>query len=283
MTAPTRDNSVLLATRITHLLLVTAVVPSFYVLTFRPTETATRFAWPLIPTMSAMCFGSLYFAVIYSFLRVTFAKRWHEVAQVLWATLPVLIALCAVTIVHWDKFAHGTVRFSIWGLAYLVGPPLVALLLVVNGRRDPRTPSATEVLMPTVVRRIAFLFGVLVGVVALALIFAPEFMSSVWPWPIKPLSSRALGSLFLAAATVQFAAALEMRWSALRIAAQSAILWLTLLIISAVRAFDQFDQSRPGTWMFWAFLGIEWSLAVGSYCLLESKRKRAESAVGSAR
>jgi len=54
-----------------------------------------------------------------------------------------------VTIVHWDKFAHGTVRFSIWALAYLVFPPLVALFLVVNGRRDPRTPSDTDVLMPT--------------------------------------------------------------------------------------------------------------------------------------
>jgi len=149
MTNPPRDDAVLLATRIAHLFLVIAVIPSFYVLTFHPDETSTRFAWPLVPTMSAMCFGSLYFALIYSFLRVTFAKRWHEVAQVLWATLPVLVALCGVAIVHWGKFAHGTVRFSIWALAYLVFPPLVALFLVVNGRRDPRTQSDTDVLMPT--------------------------------------------------------------------------------------------------------------------------------------
>lgn len=283
MTAPIRDDSVLLATRVAHLLLVIAVVPSFYVLTFHPDQTATRFAWPLVPTMSAMFFGSLYLAVIYSFSRVTFAKRWHEVEQVLWATFPVLVCLGVVTVVHWEKFAHGTLRFAIWALAYLILPPFLLWILVVNRRRDPRTLGPDDVVVPTLVRRAAFVFAIVVGLVAAGLLFAPTAMAGVWPWPIKPLASQALGGLLTAASTVQFAVAFEKRWSALRLVAQSAILWMSMLLVSVVRAFEQFDTSRAFTWGFLAFLGLEWVLAVGSYVFLERRRKRAVLAATSAR
>lgn len=282
MTAQTRDDSILLATRIAHFVLAIAVAPSAYILTIHPDETATRFAWPLAPTMSAMFFGSLYFAVIYSFLTVTFAKRWHEVEQVLWATFPVLVCLGVVTVLHWEKFAHGTVRFSIWAAAYLVFPPFLLLVLVLNRRRDPRTPSPEDIEVPRIVRRAALWFAILVSLVAAALLFAPTFMAGVWPWPIKPLASQALGGLLTAAATVQFAVAFEKRWSALRLVARSAILWMSMLLVSVVRAFEQFDTSRPGTWVFLAFLGLEWVLAVGTYVVLESQRKRAVAVVTTA-
>lgn len=275
MTPPPRDDRVLLPTRIAHGVLAAVVAPFFWGLTFHPEATATNFAWPLTPTMSAFFFGSLYFAVIYSFLRVAFAKRWHEVALVLWATLPVLAALGVVTTLHWEKFAHGTLRFWVWITAYLVFPGILLVMLLVNRRRDPRVPNAVDVVIPPGVRRVALVLGVAVGAVGAALLVAPAYMATVWPWPIKPLSSQALGCLFLAPAAVQFIAAKETRWSALRIATQSAVLWFSMLIVGVVRAFDEFDRSRATTWIFVAVLGLEWLLAAWSYVALEKQRRAA--------
>lgn len=283
MTAPPRDDSVLLVTRIAHGILALVVAPFFLGLTFDPESTATNFAWPLVPTMSAFFFGSLYFAVIYGFLRVAFAKRWHEVALVLWATLPVLAMLGVVTVRHWDKFAHGTLRMGIWITAYLVFPAILLAMILANRRRDPRTPSPGDVEIPARVRRAALLLGIVVGLVGASLILFPKTMAAIWPWPIKELSSQALGCLFLAPAVVQFLAARETRWSALRISTQSAILWFSMLIVGVVRAFDEFDRSKPLTWVFLAFLGLEWLLATWSYVALEAQRRRNESGLRAGR
>ena len=282
MTAPSRDDSVLLVTRIAHGVLAIVVAPFFWGTTIHPESTATNFAWPLLPTMSAMFFGSLYFAVIYSFLRVAFARKWHEVALVLWATLPVLAMLGVVTIRHWEKFAHDTLRFDIWFVAYVVFPIPLLVILLVNRRRDPRTPNQIDVTVPAGVRRTALALGVVVGLVGAALILFPTYMATVWPWPIKQLAAQGLGCLFLAPAMVQFIATKETRWSALRIPTQSAILWFSMLIVGVVRGFDEFDRSRPLTWAFLAFLGLEWLLATWSYVALEAQRRRNEQALGSA-
>ncbi|MCY2959252.1 MAG: hypothetical protein NTY35_03725 [Planctomycetota bacterium] len=282
MTAPPRDDSVLPVTRLAHGILAIVVAPFFYGLTFHPGNTVENFAWPLVPTMSAMFFGSLYFAVIYSFLRVAFAKRWHEVALVLWATLPVLAMLGIVTIRHWEKFAHGTLRFSIWITAYVVFPTILLLMILANRRRDPRTPNPGDVEIPATVRRTSLLLGIVVGLVGVALILFPKPMAAAWPWPIKELSSQALGCLFLAPAVAQFIAAKETRWSALRISTQAAILWFSLLLVAVVRAFDEFDRSRPLTWVFLVFLAMEWLLATWSYVALEGQRRRNEAALGRA-
>lgn len=279
MTPPARDDSLLLVTRLAHAALAVAVIPSFYNLTFHPEATATNFAWTLAPTMSAMYFGALYFAVVYSFLRVTFARRWHEIALVLWATLPVVLVLAVVTFLHWEKFAHGTVRFWIWLAAYVGASILLPYILWSNGRRDPRTPNPGDVEIPAIVCRAALVLGIVVGFVGAALILAPTPMGGAWPWPVKPLAAQAVGSLLLAASAVQIRVTLDRRWSSVRIAAQTAILWVSMVIVAVVRGFDQFDTSRPMTWGFLALLGIEWLLATGTYAVLEGRRRRNAAAM----
>ncbi len=274
MTAPARDDTVLLVTRLAHAALAVAVVPSFYNLTFHAEATGTNFAWPLAPTMSAMFFGALYFAVIYSFLRVTFAKRWHEIALVLWATLPVVLVLAVVTFLHWEKFAHGTVRFWVWFAAYIGASILLPYILWSNGRRDPRTPNPGDVEIPSIVCRTALFLGIVVGLVGAAMILAPASMAAHWPWPVTPLSAQAVGSLLLAASAVQIRVTIDRRWSAVRIAAQTAILWVSMVIVAVVRGFDQFDTTRPMTWGFLVLLVLEWLLATGTYVVLEGQRRR---------
>jgi hypothetical protein len=280
-TSVARDDRVLLANRVAHALLVIAVFPFFVGLTFFPQHTDKNFAWPLTPTMSAMLFGSLYLAVVFSFTRLVFARKWHHVAMVMWATLPVLTLLGLVTIVHWEKFTGPLPAFAVWFAAYVCLPPVLAALLYFNGLRDPKIPDPIDVEIPASIRGSTTVLGVVFLVVGIALFFFPTQMIEVWPWAMKPLAAQAIGSLFMAPAIVHIIAIFEARWSALRIVSQAAIIWFTAILVGVARAWGEFDTSRWLTWPFVIMLALEWVFAVLTYVSLERERlRRAEAAAG---
>lgn len=283
MHAPLRDDRILFVTRFLFGLFAFVVLPFFLGLTFWPEHTDVNFSWPLAPRMSAMLFGSLYFAVVYSFLRVAFARAWHHVALVLWATLPVLAMLGVVTLMHWEKFTSDPLRLGVWITAYLVFPPFLTLLLALNLRRDPKVPDTDDVEVPLGVRRLSLVFGFAFGLVGLGLLVAPTFMATIWPWPIKKLAAQGIGCLFLAPFAVQLVALSESRWSAIRLVTESAILWFTAIWVAVFRCFDEFDTSRPFTWVFLAFLAAEWVLATWLYVGLEARRRAQRNDIRTAR
>lgn len=282
MSSPIRDDRILLVTRLLFGLFALVVFPFFVGLTFYPEHTEANFSWPIAPRMSAMMFGSLYFAVVYGFLRVAFAKKWHHVALVLWATLPVLAMLGVVTLMHWDKFTSDPLRLGVWITAYLVFPPVLTILLGLNLRRDPKTPDPDDVEVPLGVRRLSIVFGLAFGAVGLALVLAPTFMATIWPWPVKKLAAQGIGCLLLAPFAVQLVALSESRWSSIRVVTESAILWFTAIGVAVFRTFDEFDTSRPFTWVFLVFLAAEWLLAVWLYLGLEARRRAARGATAPA-
>lgn len=271
---PRRDDRVLLVTRLVHGLLVVIVVPFFIGLTFYPEHTDTNFAWPLVPRMSAMFFGSLYLAVIYSFARAALARQWHHVGLLMWATIPVVAMLGAVTLLHWDKFGHGLLAFQVWLAVYVFSPPLLVFVLLVNRRRDPRVPDRHDVVIPLGVRRGTAILGLLFAGVGAALLLFPEAMMGVWPWPLKPLSSRGIGCMFIAPAVTHLIALRDSRWSSLKIATEAALLWFTAIAVAVVRCWSDFDTSRPLTWVFLFVLGVEWAFTLWSYVTLEGARRR---------
>jgi hypothetical protein len=273
MHTPPRDDRIFPITRVLFGALVIVVFPFFYGLTFNPGNTAENFAWPLAPKMSALLFGTLYFAVVYSFLRVAFARLWHRVALVLVATLPVLVALGIVSLRHWEKFTTDPPRLAVWVTVYLVFPPFLALLLWWNWRRDPKVPEADDVVVPLGLRRLSLVLGLVFAAVGAALILAPVAMADVWPWAVKPLAAQAIGALFLAPAAVQLVIQREERWSALKLVVEAGILWFGAILVSVVRTFEEFDRSRPMTWLFIGFLAVELGLTVWMYLYFESKRR----------
>jgi hypothetical protein len=275
MTAPLRDDSILLPVRIAHGVLALVVAPFAWILTVHPDRTAENFSWPLAPTMPVLFFGALYAAVSFGFLRVACARRWHEVSIVLWTTLPVLALLGLVSATHWDKFTDGPVRLAVWITAYFAFPPVLLGLILWNRRRASGQREPGDVVLPSAVKVPSLVLGLLVGLTGVALLVAPARMAEIWPWSAKPLAAQAIGCLLVAPAVAQIAAARETRWSALRIPAQAAIVWFTLAIAAVVRAFHEFDTSRPATWLFLAVLACEWALAVGTYAVLEARQRRA--------
>lgn len=274
MPDPNRSDRVLPIARVLFGALALVVFPFFWGLTVHPENTAENFAWPLAPRMSALLFGTLYMAVVYSFLRVAIDKRWHEARLIFVTTLPVLVALGLVSWAHWDKFTDDPKRLAVWITAYMVFPPFLLWMIWAHRGRDSRQLEPGDVFVPVGVRRFSLVIGILFGVVGLLLLLAPDTMAGVWPWAIKPLSSRAIGALLIAPLCAQVTILSEERWSALKLPIESGILWFGGVLVSIVRCWDEFDRSRPMTWAFVAAVAIEWLLVVWMYVAFELRRAR---------
>jgi hypothetical protein len=89
-----------------------------------------------------------------------------------------------------------------------------------------------------------------VAVVAgLFLFLLPQRAIDVWPWHLTPLTSRVLGAVFMLGIAA-LGVVTDARWSAARIMLQVQVFMLTLILVAAARAHDDFDTSRVMTWLF---------------------------------
>jgi hypothetical protein len=78
--------------------------------------------------------------------------------------------------------------------------------------------------MPRLVRLVIGIVGGLTLLTSIFLFLQPGFMISTWPWQLTPLTARVMGALFALTGVGELSIALDVRWSATRIALQSQML-----------------------------------------------------------
>ncbi|MBL8858256.1 MAG: hypothetical protein JNL28_07135 [Planctomycetes bacterium] len=278
MHSPPPTNRTFWITRVVFAVIAVVLSPYCYWLTTNPANTAENFAWTLAPRFSALMFASLYLAGVYGFLRIAFGREWHRVALLVSAILAVLAGLGVVSLLHWEKFTSDPLRIGIWSTAYLIFPPILLVLIVLNRKQDPRTPAADDVVVPASLRRFTLILGLVFGAVGAALILAPATMSEIWPWAMKPLAAQSIGVLLVAPAVAQVIALRESRWSALKLVTETGLIWFTAILVSVVRCLAEFDRTRPATWLFFAFLIVEWGMILWMYLSFEKARRSRRAA-----
>jgi hypothetical protein len=276
--APGRHSQdrVLMPTRIVAAVIIPFLVLAFAVLFPDPGDTSI-FAWQIMPSMSAMVLGSVYLGGAYFFLRVVAAKRWHEVAGgfIPVATFASLMGIA--TILHWDKFIHSNVAFWLWVALYFTTPFLVFAVFFRN-RRESAPLTGPELTMTSLSATAIAVAGGLAVITSGLLYLFPLTAVHIWPWPLTPLTARMLGAVF-ALGLAGLGAVHERRWSAARILLQVAGFMLALILVAAIRARDEFDTSKPLTWLFAAGFATT-ALAMLAYYLRMESRARTPSPAG---
>ena len=97
-------------------------------------------------------------------------------------------------------------------------------------------------------------------------------MIGVWPWKLTLLTARVMGTLFALAGAGAICIALDARWSALRIAFQSQMIALALVVLAIVFSWGDFRQANPLTWVFVA--GMLFLLVTSALLYLWMERNR---------
>src|SRR5947207_10498702 len=156
-------------------------------LSFRTEQTATYFAWPSAPPLTAAFLGAAYWAAVPVELIAAREKVWAKARVAVPAIWLFTTLTLVATLVHFDRFHFSSPILSAQGaawfwLAIYAGVP-VAMLLIgwhqirLPGGDPPRGPAP-----PGWMRIIVLVQGAGMLAVGVALLLAPLAVASVWPW-----------------------------------------------------------------------------------------------------
>jgi hypothetical protein len=273
-----RDDRVFPETRLVSAIIVPFLVSAFVILYLFPDHTQELFAWGIQPRMSAMMLGAAYFGGAYFFVRVAANARWHCVHVGFLPVTTFATLMGIATILHWDRFNHGTISFFAWVGLYFTTPFIVFLLWLRNRSTDPGLNVYSDQRLPDLVRLVIGIVGGLTVLTSIVLFLQPGFMIHTWPWQLTPLTARVMGALFALTGVGELCIALDARWSAARIALQSQMIGIVLIGLAIIFSWSNFHQGNPLTWVFIAsilFLLIATPLL---YMWMETRGKGIEKA-----
>ncbi|GIV98444.1 MAG: hypothetical protein KatS3mg057_3101 [Herpetosiphonaceae bacterium] len=268
------DDHIPTVTRVVAALIVPFLVAAFAILYLLPDETGRLFAWNIKPRMTALLMGAGYIAGAYFFVRTIFARRWHYVAVGFVPVTSFASLLMIATLLHWDRFNHGHISFITWVALYATTPCIVFALWLHNRRYDPGVPDRDDAIIPGGVRIMMAGIGALILIAGAVLFIWPALLIPFWPWDVTTVTARTLGAWFVLPGVFGVMIARDRRWSAARLALQSQFIGIALILIGALRAWDEFDRTNP---LAWIFIGGMTALAVGIAMLfVQMERRRAK-------
>jgi len=210
-----------------------------------PSDTDHRFAWTIDSRMTVLLMGAGYGSAIYFFARVLTERRWHRVTLGFLPTTVFTWMMLGATLLHWDRFRHGSAPFLLWFWVYLVTPTLVPAVWLLNRSHDPGTLEEGDARFPEPIRVAMAVAGIAMAAIAAWLYLAPGSVAQHWPWPLTPLTARAVAAFVALPAVAWIAMAVDGRWSASRVMLTTVALGLVLLLIAVARAWGEFDPTNP--------------------------------------
>jgi len=251
----TRDDRVLVYTRVLSIVIVPFLLVAFVLLYLFPGNTKNLFAWTIRPTMTPMVLASAYLGGAYFFLRVLGEPRWNAVKTGFLSVALFASLLGVATVLHWDKFNHRHVAFWLWTGLYFTAPFLVFGGWLAN-RRFAAPAGAEEARLGTVARWIVGLIGMLALVQGIVMFLAPSKIIAVWPWTLTPLTCRVLGAIFCLG-SAGIGVLVDPRWTTVKLMLQVEVVMVALMLIGAVRARAEFNTGQLLTWlMLGGFLAV---------------------------
>jgi hypothetical protein len=180
------------------------------------------------------------------------AKSWAEVRVVvpmiaIWTGM-----LLVVSLFNAGEFDYSRVQVWTWYGAYFVYP-LIALWLAWLHRADTAHPERSAT-VPLWVRRYLITQGLVVTLLALALLIQPTLMVSVWPWKATPLLVQIYASPFLSYGLGSLMMSRQRSWMEIRVGVMATLIFSALVLVASLihRQLFSFADTPDRLW----FLGF---------------------------
>ena len=228
-----------------------------FVFTLRTEE---YFAWTVANPLTAAFLGAAYWG---SFVIEALAARervWANARIAVPSVLVFTVLTMVVTLIHLDQFHLGD-RFAWntravtygWIAIYALVPVLLLVVLVAQlrtpGVDPPRTRPPPGWLTALMGGHAALMLGL--GVV---LLIAPGVGARVWPWPLTPLTGRAIGAWLVGLGVAAAHALVERDLRRVRAAAWGYLTIAGLQAVALARFPDRMQWSTPSGVVYIAVL-----------------------------
>jgi hypothetical protein len=225
-----------------------------------PERTEEYFAWTIDVPLTAAFLGAAYWASV--------AFEWLAARETTWAyariavpsvfvftTLTLVATLVHLELFHLSaEFAPATRAVTLAWIAIYSSVPVLMVVVMMGQRRAAGTDPPRTSMLPGWVRSLFAVHAAVMLVLGAFLFVSPERGAELWPWPLTPLTGRAVGawvfSLGLAAAHCLW----ENDARRLRVAAGSYVVLGLLEGIALARYLDAVNWSEIQSSIYVVFL-----------------------------
>jgi hypothetical protein len=243
-------------------------VLGFVALDVLAAHTADLFAWTIEPPVTAAFLGSGYAAGTLLVALTLRTRAWTNARVAVLTVLVFTVLTLGATLLHLDKFhfgaegliARGAAWF--WLVVYLVVPPALLVLLVVQ-RRAPGADPPARFPMPGWLALVLAVQGTLMIAVGVALYVDPGTAATLWPWPLTPLTARAVASWLVAFGIAAALAIGERDLGRLELPAAAYTVLGTLQLVTVARFAGEVRWGSPAAGLYVAALATV--VASGGY------------------
>jgi hypothetical protein len=219
---------------------------------FFPLHVDWALPW-LVPPLHARFLGSMYLSGATFMALSLFANRWSEVRVVLPMIAIWTGMLFIISLFYLSEFNFAKPQPWIWFGAYLAYP-LIALWLAWQYRNVDT--DSRGVTLATWARLYLLAQGVVATVLGLALLFAPNFMSSLWPWKITQLLAQLYSAPFLSYGIGSLLLARRQTWSEVRIPVTATLVFAVGVLIASIIHRGLFSAADPSDWLWFVSFTI---------------------------
>lgn len=266
-----KDDRILPITRIVAAIVIPFLWLAFLILFFLPDTTGERFAWLIKPHMTSLYIGAGYLGGSWLFVNILIQKRWHRVKGGFLAITAFTWLMLFATLLHWDRFSHGRLGFTLWLILYIVTPFLVPAVWMNNRKVDTGQPEESDLLVEPVILWVLRLIGT-VGMVTVILgFFQPDFLIRIWPWTLTPLTARVMCGWIALLSMGSFAISVDPRWTSWRVPLESIFIWHALVFVAIAVKVSDFTMSIVNWYTVSIFVMVV-GIAI-YYPWMEGKRK----------
>jgi hypothetical protein len=210
-------------------------------------HTARLFAWTIAPPLTAAFLGASYWASLPLIYLSSRRTAWADARLAVYGVLAFTILTTAATLLHLGRFHFAAAAIGaraaawIWLLVYAIVPPVLSLLLAAQLRVPGADPPRREPVPPLVRLALGLLAPIMVAAGFALFVQAREW----WPWPLTPLTARAVGGWLIGIGIIVAQAWWENDLHRIKPAMLAFAVLGALQLIAVARYQASIDWSRP--------------------------------------
>jgi len=230
--------------------------------------TGNKFAWPIVPPLSAMFIGAGFILRTFMGWHLWREKYWWRIRWLTWGNYTFLGILLVSTFWHVEQMNwHSNIWVAhIWVLAYILEPLMLPQYEPRGEEANAPIPSdeARGQIMNGLKNVLTALFIVSITIGGL-LFINPKFMDTRWPWSLDVFDARIMAAWPTAVGVWALTMRYKKDWAEIRMGMQMLIIYASALFVLWLVKFQGFEPARENKEMFGVFTGIFSALMIYYY------------------